>query len=82
MNTLETLEFKKINHSHVTRANDIGLLDRPNVNTTNNGLNSFTRLSSNQWNELQANFPDLNLSELELARLKSLSTNFYLGKYT
>ena len=80
--TLETLEFKKINHSHVTRANDIGLLDRPNVNTTNNGLNSFTRLSSNQWNELQANFPDLNLSELELARLKSLSTNFYLGKYT
>ena len=80
--TLETLEFKKINHSHVTRANDIGLLDRPNVNTTNNGLNSFTRLSSNQWNELQANFPDLNLSELELDRLKSLSTNFYLDKYT
>ena len=62
--TLETLEFTKTNHSYGTRSNTIGLLKRCNVNTSNYGLASFTRLSFNQWNELQKRFPDLNLSEL------------------
>ena len=78
---LKTLKFEKTDHSYGTRGNTIGLLNRPNVNSTNYGLNSFSRLSYNQWNELQQNFQDLNLSELKLARLKSLSTNFYLNKY-
>ena len=80
--TLNTLKFEKIDHSVGTRGNTIGLLKRPNVNTTNFGLHSFSRLSTDQWNELHNNFQNLNLSELKLARLKSLSTNFYLSKYT
>ena len=80
--SLVTLDFNKINHSIGTRANAMGLLKCSNVNTTNNGLNSFSRLSSKFWNELQSSFPNINLSELKLARLKSLSTNFYLNKYT
>ena len=78
---LKTLKFIKTNHSYATRGNAIGLLNRPNVNSTNYGLHSFSRLSHNQWNELQQNFLDLNLSELKLTKLKSLSTQFYLEKY-
>jgi len=82
---LPLLNLKKTNHSIGTRGNAVGLINRSNVRSTNFGLfglHSFTRLSSNQWNELQQNFKNLNLSELNLERLKSLSTNFYLNKYT
>ena len=79
--TLETLDFSKINHSHGTRSNAVGLLKRPNVNTTSYGLASFTRTSSNHWNELQTQFPNMNLSELSLSRLKSSTTNHLLSLY-
>ena len=46
--TLETLKFEKANHSYGTWSNTIGLLKRANVNTSNYGLASFSRLSSNQ----------------------------------
>ena len=78
---LRTLKFDKTNHSYGTRGSAIGLLSRPNVNSTNYGLNSFSRLSYNQWNELQQNHLDLNLSEIKLTKLKSLSTKYYLDKY-
>ena len=78
---LKTLKFKKTDHSIGTRSNTIGLLKRPSVNTTNFGLNSFSRLASDQWNELQK-ASNLDLSELKLTRLKSLSTEFYLNSYT
>ena len=79
IDTLETLEFTKTNHSCRTRSNTIGLLKRANVNTSNYGLASFTRLSSNQWNELQKYFPNLNHSELLSTRLNSLSANYFLS---
>ena len=74
---LKTLKFDKTGHSYGTRGNTAGLLSRPIVNSTNYGLDSFSRLSYNQWNELQQNLLDLNLSELKLTKLKSLSTQFY-----
>ena len=40
IDTLETLEFTKTNHSYGTRSNTIGLLKRSNVNTSNYGLAS------------------------------------------
>ena len=52
---LKNLKFDKTDHSYGTRGNTIGLLSRPNVNSTNYGLNSFSRISYNQWNELQQN---------------------------
>ena len=61
IDTLEILEFTRTNHSYGTRSNNIGLLKRANVNTSNYGLASFTHLSSNQWNELQRHFPNLDL---------------------
>ena len=81
IDTLETLKFEKTDHSIGTRGNAIGLLKCPNVNTTNFGLNSFTRLASNQWNELQKTL-NVDLSELKFTRLKSLSIEFYLNNYT
>ena len=79
--TLETLELTKINHSYGTRSNAVGLLKRPNVNTSTYGLASFTRVSSNHWNELQAQFSNVNLSELSLSRLKSSTTDHLLSLY-
>ena len=81
IDTLESLEFSKTNHSYGTRSNKVGLLKRPNVNTSSYGLASFTRISSNQWNELQNHFSNLNLSELSLSRLKSSTTDFLLSSY-
>ena len=80
--TLKTLKFSKIDHSFETRGNTIGLLKQPSVNTTNYGLHSFSNLSTKQWNDLQKQFQSLCLSELKLLKLKILSTNFYLNKYT
>jgi len=51
--SLETLEFNKLNHSIGTRGNTAGLLSRQNVNTTNFGLHSLTRIAADQWNFLQ-----------------------------
>ena len=81
VDTLETLKFEKANHSYGTRSITIGLLKRANVNTSNYGLASFSHLSSNQWNEFQKCFPNLNLTELLSSRLESLSTNYYLSSY-
>ena len=81
MDTLETLKFAVSDHSEGTRGNTIGLLQRRNVNTTYWGLNSFTRLCCNQWNALQISFPHLNLTELKISELKTLSVKFYSDKY-
>jgi len=75
--SLETLEFNKLNHSIGTRGNTAGLLSRQNVNTTNFGLHSLTRIAADQWNFLQESFPNLNLSEL-----KSLLHSFFINKYS
>ena len=63
---LQTLTFEKTQYRIETKDKYIELIFRPNVNTTNYGLNSFTRISSNQWNELQRKFDDKKLSELDL----------------
>ena len=81
IDSLQTLEFSKTNHSYGTRSNTIGLLKRSNINTSNYGLASFSRQSSNQWNIAQKHFPNLNLSELSLSRLKSLSTDYFHKLY-
>ena len=82
VDTLKTLNFEKVDHSFATRGNVIGLLKQPSATTTNFGLYSFSNLSVNQWNNLQKNHPNLCLSELRLSKLKTLSTKFYLNKYT
>ena len=82
VDTLKTLNFEKVNHSFATRGNVIGLLKQPSATTTNFGLYSFSNISVNQWNNLQKNHPNLCLSELRLSKLKTLSTKFYLNKYT
>ena len=81
VDTLPTLNFDRIDHSIGARSNNIGLLKRYNVNTSNYRLYSFTRLSVLQWNELQRHFSNLNLSELSLSKLKSLVTKYYLNSY-
>ena len=79
--SLQSLKFEKTQHPTGTRDKFIELIFRPNVNTTNFGLNSFTRISSNQWNELQRNHIDTKLSDIEFKELKALSFKFYLDKY-
>ena len=79
--SLQSLKFEKTQHPTETRDKFIELIFRPNVNTTNFGLNSFTRISSNQWNELQRNHIDTKLSDIEFKKLKALSFKFYLDKY-
>ena len=63
--SLQSLKFEKTQHPTETRDKFIELIFRPNVNTTTFGLNSFTRVSSNQWNELQRNHIDTKLSDIE-----------------
>ena len=82
IDSLETLKFCKIDHSRRTRGNTIGLLKQPNVRTTYYGLHSFSKLSINQWNSLQKHFHTHCLHALKLSKVKSLSQNFYLKKYT
>ncbi len=78
---LSTLNFNEIDHKIYTRGKNIKLLKLSTVKTTNYGLNSFSRLSSKQWNELLLNHPDTDFHNLETENLKSLATNFYLEKY-
>eukprot|EP00111_Clytia_hemisphaerica_P014461 TCONS_00042574-protein len=62
--SLQTLVFEKDPHKIETKDQFIDLIFRPNVNTTNFRLHSFTRISSNQWNELQRKFTDEKISDL------------------
>ena len=82
IDSLNTLKFEKTNHSIRTRGNATGLLKLANVNTTYYGLNSFTRLSSNQYNNLQRNFRHVSLNELKFSEVKSLATKSFFEKYT
>ena len=59
IDTLETIEFNRICHSAGTRGKSLGLLNLPNVKTKTYGLNSLTRLSIQQWNNLQLSLPSL-----------------------
>jgi len=78
---LSTLNFDEIDHKTGTRGKAIKLLKLSTVKTTNFGLNSFSRLSSKQWNELLINHPDTDFHNLDTDELKSLATKFYLDKY-
>ena len=78
---LSTLNFDVIDHKIVTRGKNIKLLKLSMVKTTNFGLNSFSRLSSKQWNELLLNHLDTDIHNLDNNDLKSLATKFYLDKY-
>ena len=82
IDTLNTLNFEKIDHSFRTRGNTLSLLKLSNVKTTNYGLNSFSRLATIQWNCLQNRIRNLKLSEIKIAKLKKLSISFFLNKYT
>ena len=79
--TLNSLSFQKISHSHGTRYNSIGLLVEPSSRTTTFGSFSFSRLSTLQWNQLQSNFPNVNLTNLKSSKIKSLATEFLLRQY-
>ena len=79
--SLQSLVFEKTQHLIETKDKVIELIFRPNVNTTNFGLNSLTGISTNQWNELQRNFDDKKLSELNLKYLKEISKKYYMSKY-
>ena len=81
LDSLETLNFNQIHHSAGTRGNSLGLLNLPNVNTTMFGLNSLTRLSARQWNNLQRTLPTLRLADLTYSKLKSLAHSHYIQKY-
>lgn len=78
---LSTFNFDEIDHKTVTRGNDTKLLKLSTVKTTNFGLNSLSRLSSKQWNELLLNYPDTDIHNLDTDDLKSLATKYFLDKY-
>ena len=81
MDLLDSLTFSKISHSFDTRGNALGLLQIPSFKTSFYGLHSFSRLAIQQWNYLQRCFPNLNLSQISFAKLKSLLRKFYLNSY-
>ena len=78
---IDTLSFSKICHSFNTRGSALGLLQLPSVKTLSYGLNSFSRLSIQQWNRIQQNFPNTNMSEISHSSLKSLIFKFYVNSY-
>ena len=82
MDTQQTLNFDEISHSAGTRGSTLGLLSRYNVNTKTFGLNSLTRLSIQQWNKLQLNFPSIRLADTSISKLKSLAHSHYIKKHT
>jgi hypothetical protein len=79
---LLTLNFNKMNHYFGTRGNSLGLLNLPIANTKTYGLNSFTRLAIQQWNNLQRSLPDVSLAETSHHKLKSIIQKAYLCTYT
>ena len=78
---LSTLNFKEIDHVVGTRRKAIKLLKLSTVKTLNFGLNSFSRLSSKQWNELILNHLDTDIKNIDTDDLKTLAIKFHLGKY-
>ena len=78
---LDTLKFYKINHSIRTRSQSLGLIQIPSVNTRSYGLNSFTKLSIQQWNKLQQHLSSLHLAEISKSKLNTIARSFYLNSY-
>ena len=78
---LNTLNLSKTSHSFNTRGSTLGLLQLSSVKTKFYGLNSFSRLSIQQWNRLQRSFSEINLCEISESNLKHLARKFYLKAY-
>jgi len=78
---LSTLNFEEIDHAVGTRRKAIKLLKLSTVKTLNFGLNSFSRLSSKQWNELILNHLDTDIKNIDTNDLKTLAIKFHLRKY-
>ena len=81
VDTLNTLSIDKVSHSLGTRGSTKGLLKCQNVNTTSFGMNSLSRIASCQWNQFQLHFPNLNLTEVLLSKLKSITTKVLISTY-
>ena len=79
--TLETLKFEMTHHLYDTRNNSLRSLKLQNARTSHFGLNSLTRLATQQWNRFQKNYPTNTLSDLNTNQIKSLATKFYFKKY-
>lgn len=77
-----TFNFTKINHIYSTRNKALGIIKIPKVNSKFYGSNSLCAQSISQWNFFQQLFPNAQLSNLTLCKLKSLVTSYFLYKYT
>ena len=81
LDLMSSLNFDIVDHQLGTRNQVLGLIKLKHYNTHTFGLNSLVRLATQQWNNLQLSKSDINLSELSLSKLKSLSINHYLDSY-
>lgn len=79
--TLNTFVFSKINHPHSTRSISLGLLVEPYCNSTTYGSYSFTKLAVTEWNKIQRLCYNSDLANLNLQKVKTLATKFYLDTY-
>ena len=78
---LSTLNFDKVDHNFDTRNQVLGLLKTKHYRTHKFGLNSLTRLASQQWNNFQLCYPNIKLEDLRHSKLKSLSWKYFLNTY-
>ena len=76
-----TYNIKKYPDLHNTRGNKLGLLTRPQCNTTKFGLNSIIYQSIVQWNELQLLYPGTDLTTYSKAKLSELYKSIILSSY-
>ena len=77
-----TFSFTKLNHPYPTRGRNLGLLQLPKINTKSYGENSMCKQAIIQWNHFQHLYPNLELVNITLSKLKSLVTACFLAEYT
>ena len=71
-----TLNLEYLSDSYFTRGVSVKLLSRPYARTTNFGIYSIAYQCILNWNILQQQFRDADLTSLRLTVIKKLSKNY------
>ena len=78
---INTYNLNRYPSCHNTRGNLLGLLTRPQCNTTRFGLNSVIYQSIVEWNELQLQCPESELSIISRHKLIKLYKSIIFNSY-
>lgn len=78
---ISTFNFSHISHNFITRSKVIGLLKKCKINTDSFGKYSLTFQCTTNWNFFQKYFYCQDLSTVNIHKLKSIISKYYLDSY-